>query len=223
MQALLIGVSVAVFFMQSCKKSFTATLPANVIIVDGCTGATSVIARVNGTLVPNADGLGFFDYTGYKPVTANTNSNVSFYQYAGNLLCTTTSNFSAGSYYTVFAAGNTKTPAIVITTDDLSAPKKGYAKVRFINLSGDNYNEDFYIGGKKLDSNIVYSQCTSFVQVLPDSVNVLVQDPAYRSAPYIAQLTKKVFDTGRIYTIMLTGTYTGKNTTVLRLTVINNN
>src|ERR1700733_10827033 len=91
-QALLIGVMVAIVFIQGCKKTTTSTPPANVIVVNGCTGTTQVIVKVNNSVVPNTDGLGFFDYTGYEPVTANINASVNFLQYAGNALCSTITN-----------------------------------------------------------------------------------------------------------------------------------
>lgn len=221
-QTLLICVSVTVL-TQGCKKTSPAVPSANVIIVNGCTGATHVVAKINNAVIPGANDLGFFDYTGYAPVTPNANVSVNFYQYAGNLLYGITSNFSSGKYYTVFAGGNSVSPGIVVTTDDRSNPQKGNTKLRFINLSPDNLNENFYVNGQKLDSNIEYMQCSQFFELKSDSMAIMAQDPLLTSAPYTAQLSKKLFDTGKIYTIMLTGTNTGSNTTVLRLTVIKNN
>ena len=222
--ALLMCASIAIVFLQGCHKKSDPVTYARVMFVNGCSGSATISAKVNNGSVQDVSTIIFPGYTGYRDVISNTNLKLDFYNTKGNLLSTGNTSLTTNTSYSFYAGGLAGASSVTITTDELSAPSKGKAKVRFINLSSDNLNEDFIVGGQKLDSNISYTICSPFHEITGgDSVNVLIHDPFYLQPAYVAQLSKKVFDTGKIYTIMLSGTYLGTNGAFLRLTVINNN
>ena len=222
--ALLICASLAIVFLPGCKKKSDPVTYAKVMFVNGCSGSATISAKVNNSSVQDVSTIIFPGNTGYRNVISNTNLKLDFYGTKGSLLSTANTNLSTNANYSFYAGGLAGASSVTITTDELSAPSKGKAKVRFINLSSDNLNEDFIVGGQKLDSNIYYMVCSPFHEITGgDTVNVLIQDPFYVQPAYIAQLSKKVFAAGKIYTIMLSGTYLGTNGSFLRLTIINNN
>ena len=55
---------------------------------------------------------------------------------------TTNLTADAGKYYSVFIAGRVQAPEVVVTTDDLTRPEAGKAKVRVIHLSPDSPSLD---------------------------------------------------------------------------------
>ena len=213
----------AVFSGCSKNKSGPST-NASVMFVNGCPGSTGIYAKANGSNIGPGN-IAVLHNSGYQNVAAGTADNINFYlQASGTPLCNGTTSLTAGSHYSVFAGGIVTASSFVVTADDLTAPASGNAKVRFINLGNDNLNESFYIGTQKIDSNIGYKQNTSFVQIsATNNVAILAQDPSNAAPAYIAQLANQSFSAGRIYTIMLTGTYLGSGSSALTLTVINNN
>jgi hypothetical protein len=70
----------------------------------------------------------------FRVDTTEIGPNVNFPQAAVN---TTQLNAEAGKYYTIFYTGKIQTPEVVVTTDDLSRPPAGKARIRVLNLSPD--------------------------------------------------------------------------------------
>jgi len=215
--------SVALFFSACNKDNSSPANTANVMFVNACNGSTNIEVKVNGSVVSAASNLAYFSYSGYQSVTSGTGVAVNFYLTAlGTPLVSGSPSFTTGSNYSVFAGGIVTSPTFVMASDDLSAPTSGYSKVRFINLSSDTLNESFYIAGLKLDSNVTMGTCTLFFEVAANtSAAVLIQDPLQPTK--LAQIASQAFVSGKIYTIMLSGTSTGTGTAILTPTVINNN
>src|SRR5690606_20994123 len=95
-----------------------------------------------------------------------------------------TENFTTGSSYSIFAVGNgtTNSPsAVVVVSDDLTAPATGMAKVRFANLSAE---PDFVMSGVvsgtngsiKLDSNITTNKVTPFREVAAGNYTITMAE-----------------------------------------------
>jgi hypothetical protein len=218
-------VALALVFAGCSKKNNGPSTTASVMLVNGCNGTTGIYAKVNNANVGPSN-IAYFGNSGYLTMTAGTAQAINFYLVspAGTPLTAGLPTFTAGDHYSVFVGGIVTGPDFVVTTDDLTAPSSGNAKVRFINLGSDNLNESFSIGATTLDSNITYGQCTAFAEIAAtSSVGVLVQDPAHGQPAYLAQLTSQAFSAGKIYTVMLSGTYSGTGATALKLTVIGNN
>jgi hypothetical protein len=70
----------------------------------------------------------------FRVDTTEIGPNVNFPQAPVN---TTQMNAEAGKYYTIFYTGKIQSPEVVVTTDDLSRPPSGKARVRVLNLSPD--------------------------------------------------------------------------------------
>ena len=214
----------AAFVFSGCSKNNSGpSNSASVMFVNGCNGSSNIDTKVNNTKLNAASNLAYFNNSGYQNVAAGTSVAVNFFlTNLGTPLCNSTGSLTAGTHYSIFAGGIVTGPTFLVTTDDLTAPASGSAKVRFVNLSSDNLNESFYISSQKLDSNVAESNVTPFFQVTATTgAAVLVQDPA--NPTKLAQLSSQPFLAGKIYTIMLSGTSTGSGSSVLTLTVISNN
>ena len=209
----------------ACKKSSSS--PANtayVMFVHGCAaGATPINldGKANYTIVPGAGNMPFLKNSGYQPVTAGTSVGLSFFVTGLDTLTSAIESLTANNHYTAFAGGSITAPVFVFTSDNISAPSSGMAKVRFVNLSSDNLNMSCYVGLTKVDSNVAYRACTPFTEIAPVTAKIAMIDQVVLSNS--GQITSQQIAAGKIYTFMLTGTATGSGTSVLTLTVINNN
>lgn len=215
-----------VLAFTACKKNNPAPAnTANVMFVNGCAGTNNVDVSVNNIKLTSASNLAFLKSSGYQSITSGAAVPIAFALTAtGTPLVNATENLVANAYYSVFAGGlvSGTSTSLVFSLDDLTAPASGMAKVRFVNLSSDNLNLSCYIGSPKIDSNVSIGTVTQYFSIpTATGVNVLFQDPA--APTKLSQLSSQTFSAGKIYTIMLTGTYTGTLTSVLTLTVINNN
>jgi len=222
-----LSVLTVMFAFAACKKNNPA--PANtasVMYVNGCAGASNVDVSVNGTKLASASNLAFSKNSGYQSVTLNpTTTSIAYALTAtGTPLVNGTETLTVNGHYTAFAGGlvtGTST-SFVFTSDDLTAPASGMAKVRFVNLSSDNLNLNCFIGSQKIDSGVTMGSVTPFFSVTATtSATLLLQDPA--NPTKLAQLTAQTYSAGKIYTVMLTGTSTGTLTSALMLTTISNN
>ena len=217
--------SIAAF--SSCSKSSSA--PANsakVLFFNGCASGTSSIsvnAKVNGALVNGASNIALDANSNYQYVTAGAADSFSFVISGLTYLTGGTGNVVANASYTAFAGGFINAPTFLLVSDDLSAPTSGYAKVRFVNLSGDNMLESCYIGTgtAKLDSNLGLNAASPFYQVPATKGANVFMIPANPTLQ--ATLSDQNFSSGKIYTIVLTGTSAGTGSSALALTVLNNN
>ena len=219
-------VAIAVSFSGCSKSNNGPSNIANVTFVNGCNGSSNIDTKVNNTKLVAASNLAYFRYSGYQNVTAGASVAINlFLTNQGTPLCNGTPALTAGDYYSVFAGGIVTHPTFVVTTDDMTAPTTGNAKVRFINLSSDTLNESCFIGvgTSKLDSNISAGTSTPFFEVAATTgAQVLLQDPLKPTV--LAEIASQPFSAGKIYTIMLTGTqYATTSGAGLTLTVINNN
>ncbi len=217
---------VVIAFTACKKKDSTPSNTARVMFVNGCAGAVAIDVAANSVNIPGATNIGFQKSSGYRAVTAGTGINLGVSINAGGLitpLISSTVSMMANTNYSVFTGGIFTKPNMLVVQDDMTTPPAGFSKIRFVNLSSDTLNENFYIGSTKIDSNIGYASYTPFRQVPVSTVpvTVLVQDPAQPTK--IAQLNSQTFVSGKIYTIVLTGTSTGTSSSALTLLVVPNN
>ncbi len=219
----------ATVFAASCKKDPVEPPPtpetptAKVKFTNGTVNSGTLGVKINGTAVTDAQSLGFLSSTAYLKTTYGENTTVSFvYPNTGSIFKEATLKLNASSSYSAFTGGELPTNiAMVVIADDMTVPSSSMAKVRFVNLSVDNFNNSFFVGGPKLDSNIAFMGYTPFREVSAGAQNVLVQDPA--NAGYFQTITGQQFAAGKIYTIVLTGKSGGTGDATPKLTVITNN
>jgi len=214
----------AVVFASCTKSNNSPSTNASVMFVHGCaTGTTSVNlnGEANNATVTGASNLAFLTNSGYQVVPSGS-VNLSFFVTGLSVLTSETEGLTANTFYTAFAGGSITSPTLVFTSDDLSAPTSGNAKVRFVNLSPDGVVTSCYVGSTKVDSNVASESCTPFFEVSANTAGTKI-GMFETTLTNSAIINSQVLSAGKIYTFMFTGTATGSGTSVLTLTAITNN
>jgi hypothetical protein len=212
------------FAFSGCSKNNNGpSNVASVMFVNGCVLATNINIEVKNVAQPNASNIAFFGTSGYQNVTAGSGILISYYlSNPVTLLSSQTVNLTAGTHYSVFAGnGLVTTPSFLLTTDDLTAPATGYAKIRFVNLSSDSLNETATVGDSTFAVGVTSTTTSGFYQMLAGSYAVKAGDPLHISS--VVTTPSTLLAAGKIYTVILTGSESGSGTAGLTLTFINNN
>ena len=225
MKNIILSLSILSFFaIGSCKKSSPAPAnTANVMFVNGCAGVANVDVSANSTKVAAATNLAFMKNSGYQNITAGTDSITFVLTSTGTPLKTNTSSYTANSHYSVFIGGLVTGPSAVVLSDDLSAPASGKAKIRFVNLSNDALSVTANAGTIAFATGINAQTSSSFTEIASGAYSIKAGDPANISTVVTLGTSTTQLSSGKIYTVMLTGTLTGTGPSSLTLTLINNN
>lgn len=217
----------AVLLLSACKKDSDdppGPDPSKAKVMFGHTtiSADTLSVSINNSMLGFNPGLSFLSTTNYVDVDPGA-ATVTFKIASAQIdLASVNTTFAANNSYSVFATGVVTSPSAVVTTDDLSAPPSGSAKVRFINLSSDALSESFFVGPNKLDSNIQYKGVTPFRTVTAGSYNIVALPDAPKQH-LVKTLASVPLSAGKIYTIMLYGTENGAGAAQLNMKVISNN
>lgn len=206
--------------LQGCSKSSAPLNSANILFVNGCISASSVGVKANNTSITGATDIPFLANSSYRYVTAGADVYLTFY--SGNPFASRTVNITASDDYSAFIGGSLSAPIYLFTTDDLTPPESGNAKVRFVNLSPDNINESVAANDTLVAQGIATNTISTYYQVAQGGYFMKAFDPGNRNT--IISGDTVVLVAGKIYTVMLTGTLADSGTTSgLVLTVIHNN
>ena len=192
------------------------------MFVNGCMSAGSISAKANSISVDGASGIGFLASTGYTYVTAGAGVNLTLLEDNGGMpLASRAENIVAAGHYTVFAGGAAGAPAYVFTTDDLTPPTSGNAKLRFVNLSPDYINEVATANDTIISQAITTNTASDFYQLKAGAYAIGAFVPGNKYV--VINADSMAILAGKIYTIVLTGSATGAGTDGLLLSVIKNN
>jgi len=135
-----------------------------------------------------------------------------------------TLNFEPNKSYSFFVttkSAATDSASAIITTDTLTAPSSGKAKIRFVNVGRSTGAFDLAIqNGATLFSNKAYNAYTSFTEVNAGTYTYVLKDAGTSTVRATSQ--PLIVEGGRIYTIWAGGTSTGTGTSALSLNVIVN-
>jgi hypothetical protein len=116
-------------------------------------------------------------------------------------------NVAAKTSYSLFVCDTIGNVTPISTTDDLSAPEAGKARIRFVNLSPNGNALDFAVkSGPVLAgcNNKKFKEISQFISVLAGSYNFEVRSS--NSAPRIMLTLMNVqLQAGKVYTIFLKG------------------
>ncbi len=215
------------FTLPSCKKKDPQ--PSNnayLMFVHGCAGGATPInvdGRVNNATIANAGNKAFLQNSGYQSVSSGS-VNIGFFVSGLSELKSAAENLAAGGHYTAFAGGSVLSPTFVFTTDDMTVPASGNAKIRFVNLSNDTVHMDAFVQSAKIGSSVASQQVTAFTEVFAGTYEIRAGDPANFGSVVTLNNGTTSLGAGKIYTLMLTGTSSATTgTSKLTLTLINNN
>ena len=219
-----------VITLSSCLKSkdnYTEPPAASLMLVNASSGVPDMDFYLNRSLVNNSGSIEYPSATNYFQLYQG-NWEVAVAKYGGNVaLSAGTAVFVGGKYYTVFAARKSATStdsvALFASTDDLTAPPSGKAKIRFINLTPDAPAMDVAVK----DSTTVltgqaFGKMSDFITVSPKDAFVLELHEAGNSN---VKLTTSSFTVraDKIYTVYSHGLWNvSSGDTAFNVSSINN-
>jgi len=192
------------------------------MFVNGCVYSSSVSVKANSVGVNGASGISYLGNSRYVYVPAGSGVNLTLFQGTGAPLANYAENITAPNHYTAFAGGDIGDPKYIFTTDDLTPPSSGNAKLRFINLSPDNISETATVNDSIIAANVSLSNVSAFCQLRAGKYTIGAFDPT-NSALLIDATDSILFQGGKIYTVMLTGRAAGSGADGLVFSVIQNN
>jgi hypothetical protein len=190
-----------------CNKTKDTT-PANaahVMFVNGCTATGNIYVADSLKTLSGPYPVAFDTTVGYQSLAAGTEAMLVYISSFGNSrpLQSATTTFYANDYYSVFVGGTITKPSFFVTTDDLSAPAQGMAKIRFVNLSSDTLSETVTVGSNLLAVDVAPATCTPFSSVIAGKYAITSNDPD--KANSTDSLKSRMYVADSIYTIVLTG------------------
>ncbi len=166
------------FAINSTKKSTTS------ITFPGASGYVSI--------VPNSGFISFQYNTApliNLPVADSTNNSL---------------NFKADSSYSIFLTGSTSNYYILKTTDTLTNPSIGKARIRFVNTSTDAGNLDVTINGTIAYTKIPYKGVGRFIEVPAGTYEFKANKTGIANST-LGTLSNQVLADGKIYTLYAAG------------------
>lgn len=218
----LVLLSLAVFFLASCKNDDIDDLPQPDIaafnVVNASPGQTSFNFALDNQIV-NGPALTFTDQTGY--ISAYTGIRKFDVTLGGTTqsILTDTLNLETDRYYSVFISGQSPLSTLV-TEDDISAPATGKAKIRFVQLSPDAGELTLGIkGGEALFQEQEFKTASAFISIDPAQYILEIEDDGGDA------LTERnvTIAAGKIYTVWAGGLLEGTGNSAMVIQVSVNN
>ena len=212
---LLFAVCCLVVIFAGCSKEPDSR--ANIMFVNGCAGSNSIYAWGDNKKIVGAANILYTKTSNYQKLASGRSTINFYYSVNGKFLCGASSLYNIGDYYSLFAGGLNTAPTFVVTTDDMTLPVAGNARIRFINLSSDVPSEDLAIGTQTIATGVANGTCTPFYEV---TAGTYLAKATSAGTPAVSDSLK--LEAGLLYTAMLTGSQAGSGNTALTLSMIAN-
>ena len=207
----------------SCKKSSSApSNSARVMFVNGCVSAPTMDGAINTISVTNATSIAYEKSSGYQYVTAGSDS-ATFRLSAGQALIGKSVGIDliANSSYSVFVGGVVTGLSVFYSSDDLTAPASGSAKIRIVNLCSDPLSISGNLGATAFATGISYGTVSAFSSIPSGTYDLKAGDGTNIGS--VIDGGTQTISSGKIYTAIYTGSVSGTGTAALSVTLISNN
>ncbi|MGY3211278.1 DUF4397 domain-containing protein [Mucilaginibacter sp. HD30] len=181
--------------------------------------APKISFKLNNSVL-NSDSVGYGTYGYYVNAIAGTRELAAYQREIKKLSITTT--FQEGAIYSAWLTGPWATPEFVVLEDKLTNPATGKANVRFVNMSVGSPSLDLVTSsGATVVSNRAYKENSDFTAIDGNqNYNFVIRQSGSTVDKFL--LPSVTIQTGRIYTIVAKGFYTGTGATGLSGDVIVN-
>jgi len=165
----------------------------------------SIGLALSGSSLTNVP-LNFTSYTGLYQTIFPGSREVAAYDFgASTPFATTTQNFEAKKYYSVFTLGNNGTYANLVVEDKLDtlSAATGQAYVRYVNAIPDSTKPSVTLTASGTDvsnNNAAYASVSEFLGVNPGDITIKIANGSNISASRTITLEKN-----KVYTVLLVG------------------
>lgn len=190
---------------SSCTKDDGASVSgsANLMIVNGAEGSAPQDYYVDNAKVTGS-AVAYTQNSGY--ITTNAGDHQGQFRTTGTATANATTNLSmeSGKYYTVYLTGSGNSSTAITTTDDMSAPPAGKAKVRFVHLSSAVASSiDLAVsGGSKIVSGLTYQTASAYNNI---DANTSLTISVAGSSNTLLTIPAVLVQPGKIYTVFISG------------------
>ena len=193
---------------SACKKDSDInnnTAAAGLMGFNLAPDKASIGLALSGSSLTNVP-LNFTSYTGLYQTIFPGSREVAAYDFGSSTaFATTTQNFEAKKYYSVFTIGNNGTYANLVVEDKLDtlSAAAGQAYVRYVNAIPDSTKPAVTLTASGTDvsnSNAAYASVSEFLGVNPGDIMIKVANGSNISASRTITLEKN-----KVYTVLLVG------------------
>lgn len=200
---------VIALFSSCLKKSDKSNSPYTALaIINATPYADSAYVYMDGGLL-DSGALPFTKKLGYYRVT-NLNHEILVVK-DSHIIGSGFGAFEEGKYFSLFITRTADTTILVATDDDVTKPKNGKGKIRFVNLNYDAPGISAAIeNGPVVATNVVFKAASPFVEVNPGIYNLDFRDATSpETSKYLMRGIR--VESGKIYTIWSYGLWSSIN------------
>ncbi|MBE7174855.1 MAG: DUF4397 domain-containing protein [Mucilaginibacter polytrichastri] len=219
---------ILLLLFAACSKEVADTSgvdrEARLKIVHASVNAGAMDAYYNGVKRSDA-AMNYTDTLGYFPAGRGTDLSVDF-RVTGTVNAVASQLISLRSLrsYTVYLTGARSGEGYsglrtILSSDTLTAPADGAAKIRIVHASPNAGRLDFYVGADTVRRNVFYGQVTYMRTTPAREYTFSLTEPGTKTEVLSAKTT---LESGGIYTFLLRG-LRNNATTPLTLQVLKNN
>lgn len=195
--------AITIFSLNACVKGEESSLNiSSLSVIHASPGLPAIDFYYNGTRINGDSIIAYGDTIPNKFFNSGTASIVVKKYISSTTYISTSIDLQSEKNHSFFVVGKPNEVTYLFTTDDLTAPASGKAKLRFINLSPDAPNLNFKINSSNLFGSIAFKSYSEFSPVDPGEQKISIQDSA--SGAILAEQNLNI-EAGKIYTVWAKG------------------
>lgn len=195
--------AITIFSLNSCVKGEESSLNiSSLSVIHASPGLPAIDFYYNGARINGDSIIAYGDTIPNKFFNSGTASIVVKKYISSTTYISTSIDLQSEKNHSFFVVGKPNEVTYLFTTDDLTAPASGKAKLRFINLSPDAANLSFKINSINLFGSMAFKSYSEFSPVDPGEQKISIHDSV--SGAILAEQNLNI-EAGKIYTVWAKG------------------
>jgi hypothetical protein len=195
--------AITIFSLNSCVKGEESSLNiSSLSVIHASPGLPAIDFYYNGARINGDSIIAYGDTIPNKFFNSGTASIVVKKYISSTTYISTSIDLQSEKNHSFFVVGKPNEVTYLFTTDDLTAPASGKAKLRFINLSPDAANLSFKINSINLFGSMAFKSYSEFSPVDPGEQKIRIHDSV--SGAILAEQNLNI-EAGKIYTVWAKG------------------
>lgn len=195
--------AITIFSLNSCVKGEESSLNiSSLSVIHASPGLPAIDFYYNGARINGDSIIAYGDTIPNKFFNSGTASIVVKKYISSTTYISTSIDLQSEKNHSFFVVGKPNEVTYLFTTDDLTAPASGKAKLRFINLSPDAANLSFKINSINLFGSMAFKSYSEFSPVDPGEQKISIHDSV--SGAILAEQNLNI-QAGKIYTVWAKG------------------
>lgn len=207
------------FYLNSCVKGDESSLNVSSIsVIHASPELPAIDFYYNGSRINGDSIIAYGDTIPYKIFNAGTAAIVVKKYISSTTYISTNIDLQSEKNYSFFVIGKPNEVSYLLTSDDLTVPASGKAKLRFLNLSPDAPSLNFKINSTNLFGSMAFKSYSEFNPIDSGEQKISIHDSA--SGAILAEQNLNI-EAGKIYTVWVKGLFKAtENDLALSLQVV---